>query len=113
MDVVMGLPRTLAGHDAIWVIVDRLTKSAYFLPVLANYPLEKFSQLYIQEKIRLHRVPSTIISDRDPRLTSWFCGALQKEFGTRLCLSTHIILKWMDDRKDYSNPRRYVKGVRA
>ena len=88
MDFVMGLPKTQAGFDAIWVIVDRLTKSAHFLPIRATYPLEKLAQLYVQEIVRLHGVPSTIISDRDPRFTSRFWGALQKAFGTRLCLST-------------------------
>ena len=88
MDFVMGLPRTPSGCDAIWVIVDRLTKSAHFLPIRANYPLEKLAQLYIREVVRLHGIPSTIISDRDPRFTSRFWGAFQKAFGTRLCLST-------------------------
>ena len=68
--------------------MDRLTKSAHFLPIRANYPLEKLAQQYIQEIIRLHGIPSTIISDRDPRFTSRFWGVLQKAFGTRLCLST-------------------------
>lgn len=72
MDSVMGLPRTLAGHDSIWVIVDSLTKFAHFLPIRANYPLEKLAQVYIQEIVRLHQVPSTIISYQDPRFTSWF-----------------------------------------
>ena len=58
------------------------------LTIRANYPLEKLAQLYIQEIVRLHGVSSTVISDRDPRLTSWFWGALQKAFGIRLCLST-------------------------
>ena len=87
MDFVMGLPRTSAEHDAIWVIVDRQTKLAHFLPIRSNYPLEKLAQLYIQEIVRLHGAPSTIISDQDPRFTSRFWGALQKAFGTRLCLS--------------------------
>ena len=84
----MGLPRTPSGYDAIWVIVDRLTKSAHFLPIRANYPLEKLAQLYVQEVVRLHGIPSTIISDRDLRFTSRFWGALFKAFGTKLCLST-------------------------
>ena len=70
MDFVMGLPRTPIGYDAIWVIVDRLTKSAHFLPIRANYSLERLAQLYIQKIIRLHGIPSTIVSDRDPRFTS-------------------------------------------
>ena len=88
MDFVMGLPRTSPGFDAIWVMIDRLTKSAHFLPIRASYPLEKLVQLYIQEIVRLHRILSTIISDRDPRFTSRFWGAFQRAFGTRLFLST-------------------------
>ena len=87
MDFVIGLPRTCVGYDAIWVIVDRLTKSAHFLPIRANYPLETLTQLYIQEIMRLHGIPSTIISNRDPRFTSQFWGAFQRAFGTKLCLS--------------------------
>ena len=53
MDFVSGIPRTQKGHDAIWVIVDRLTKSANFLPISMKYPLEKLSKLYLDEIIRL------------------------------------------------------------
>ena len=70
MDFIMGLPRTSPGFDAIRVIMDRLTKSAHFLPIQASYPLEKLVQLYIQEIVRLHGILSTIISNRDPRFTS-------------------------------------------
>ncbi|XLS75404.1 hypothetical protein HN51_032269, partial [Arachis hypogaea] len=88
MDFVSGLPRTRAGFDAIWVIVDRLTKSAHFLPIRMTYTLEELARLYIKEIVRLHGVPATIISDRDPRFTSRFWGAFQKAFETRLSLST-------------------------
>ena len=88
MDFVTGLPRTQSGCDTIWVIVDRLTKSAHFLPTKIDYPLEKLAQLYIQEIVRLHGTPASIVSDRDPRFTSRFWGAFQKAFGTRLSLST-------------------------
>ena len=88
MDFVTGLPRTQMGHNAIWVIVDRLTKSAHFLPIKATYTLDKLAKLYIQEIIKLHGIPSTIISDRDPRFTSRFWRALQESFGTKLRFST-------------------------
>ncbi|XP_072071943.1 uncharacterized protein [Arachis hypogaea] len=88
MDFVMGLPRTQAGRDDIWVIVDRLTKTAHFLPVKATDSLERLATLYIKEIVRLHGVRTTIVSDRDPRFTSRFWNALQKAFGTKLCLST-------------------------
>ena len=63
MDFMTGLLRTSVGYDVIWVIMDRLTKSAHFLPIRVNCPLEKLAHLYIQEIVRLHGVPFTIISD--------------------------------------------------
>ncbi|XP_016162968.1 uncharacterized protein LOC107605566 [Arachis ipaensis] len=70
------------------VIVDRLTNSAHFLPIRMNYTLEELARLYIKVIVRLHGVPTTIVSDRDPRFTSRFWGAFQKAFGARLSLST-------------------------
>ncbi len=72
MDFVMGLPKTQKNHDAVWVIVDRLTKSAHFLPVRMDYSLDRLAKLYIDEIVRLHGVPVSIVSDRDPRFTSRF-----------------------------------------
>ena len=72
MDFVTGLPRTQRQHDAIWVIVDRLPKSAHFLPINVEDSLEKLAQLYVDEIVRLHGVPVSIVSDRDPRFTSRF-----------------------------------------
>ncbi|WRX18083.1 Integrase zinc-binding domain - like 10 [Theobroma cacao] len=66
MEFVLGLSRTQKGKDAIWVIVDRLTKSAHFVAVHSTYSIEKLAQLYIDEIVRLHRVPVSIVSDRDP-----------------------------------------------
>ena len=72
MNFVTGLPRTQKGHDAIWVIVDRLTKSAHFLAMDIKDSLPKLAQLYIEERVRLHGVPTIIVSDRDPRFVSRF-----------------------------------------
>lgn len=88
MDFVTSLPRIVSGHNAIWVIVDRLTKAAHFLPIRANYSLEKLANLYIKEIIRQHGVPSSIVSDRDPRFTSRFWKALHQAFETQLRFST-------------------------
>ena len=88
MDFVTHLPRTPQGHDAVWVIVDRLTKSAHFLAVRMTFTLERFCQLYIREIIQLHGVPVSIISDRDPRFTEHFWKSFQKAMGTRLTMST-------------------------
>nr|KYP69532.1 Transposon Ty3-I Gag-Pol polyprotein [Cajanus cajan] len=88
MDFVVALPRTRKGHDSIWVIVDKLTKSAHFLPVNIRYSLEKLARLYIDEIVRLHGIPSSIVSDRDPRFTSRFWESLQQALGTQLRLSS-------------------------
>ena len=91
MDFVTGIPRTQRQHDVIWVIVDRLTKSAHFVPVNVEDSLEKLAQLYVDEIVRLHGVPVSIVLDRDPRFTSRFGPSLQAVLGT--CL--HFILKRM------------------
>ena len=88
MDFVIRFSRTRRQHDAIWVIVDRLTKSVHFLPVSNDDPLDKLAQLYVEEIIRLHGVPILIVSDQDPRFTSRFWSSLQDAMGTRLHFST-------------------------
>ena len=88
MDFVVALPRTRSGHDSIWVIVDRLTKCSHFLPFRTGYSLEKMARLYIQEIVRLHGVPLSIISDRDTRFVSKFWENLHKVLGTKLKFST-------------------------
>ncbi|KAK5775737.1 hypothetical protein PVK06_043675 [Gossypium arboreum] len=88
MDFVTGLPLTPKKKDAIWVVVDRLTKSAHFIQVQTDYSLDKLAELYITEIVRLHGVPMSIISDRDPRFTSRFWKKLQEALGTKLNFST-------------------------
>ncbi|GJU00987.1 putative reverse transcriptase domain-containing protein [Tanacetum coccineum] len=88
MDFVTKLPKTTNGYDTIWVIVDRLTKSAHFLPMRENDPMEKLMKLYMKEVVTRHGVPVSIISDRDGRFTSLFWKALNKALGTRLDMST-------------------------
>ncbi|KAJ9553008.1 hypothetical protein OSB04_017053 [Centaurea solstitialis] len=88
MDFVTKLPRTPKGYDTIWVIVDRLSKSAHFLPMKETYSMERLAKLYIAEIVRLHRTPVTIVSDRDARFTSTFWQSFQREMGTRVNLST-------------------------
>ncbi|GJV99542.1 putative reverse transcriptase domain-containing protein [Tanacetum coccineum] len=72
MDLITKLPRSRSGHDAIWVIVDRLTKSAHFLSIREDFSIEKLARLYIDEIVAQHGVPVSIISDRDGRFTSHF-----------------------------------------
>nr|GFC40504.1 reverse transcriptase domain-containing protein [Tanacetum cinerariifolium] len=67
MDFVTKLLRTSSGYDTIWVIVDRLTKSAHFLPMREDYSMDKLTKLYLKEVVTRHGIPITIISDRDPR----------------------------------------------
>jgi len=84
MDFVSGLPKGKRGNNAIWVIVDRLTKSALFLPMKKTDSIDKLAQLYVNEVIRLHGVPVSIVSDRDPRFTSRLWPSIQQALGTRL-----------------------------
>ncbi|GJV51498.1 putative reverse transcriptase domain-containing protein [Tanacetum coccineum] len=93
MDFVTKLPKTTNSYDTIWVIVDRITKSAHFLPMRENDPMEKLMKLYMKEVVTRHGVPVSIISDRDGRFTSLFWKALHKALGTRLDLSTAYHLK--------------------
>ena len=88
MDFVIHLPRTPQRHDAVWVIVDRLTKSAHFLAVRMTFSLEIFCRLYIREIVWLHGVPVSIVSDKDPRFTAHFWKSFQKALGTQLTMST-------------------------
>nr|GFA28356.1 putative nucleotidyltransferase, ribonuclease H [Tanacetum cinerariifolium] len=75
-------------HDAIWVVVDRLTKSAHFLPIRKDYSVSRLAEIFQQEIVRLHGTPSSIVSDRDPRFASRFWKGLQKAWGTRLKFNT-------------------------
>ena len=88
MDFVTHFPRTPRRHDAVWVIVDRLTKSSHFLAVRMTFTLEEFCRLYIQEIVRLHSVLVSIVSDTDPRFTTHFLKSFQKAMGTQLTMST-------------------------
>ena len=88
MDFFVGLPRTQASHDAIWVIVDKPTKSTHFLAIHNTFSLDRLARLYINEIIKLHGVLVSIVSDRDPRFTSRFRARLQKTLGITLHFST-------------------------
>jgi hypothetical protein len=72
MDFIIGLPRTQGGYDSIWVIVDRLTKVAHFIPVKTTYTGVKLAKLYMNKIMCLHRVPKKIVSDRGTQFTSHF-----------------------------------------
>ncbi|CAN4093421.1 unnamed protein product [Withania somnifera] len=87
MDFVSGLPRTSRGFDSIWVIVDKPTKSAHFIPTHSSYSAERPARIYIREVVRLHGVPISIISDRGTQFTSKFWRAVRCDFGTEVHLS--------------------------
>ena len=87
MDFVTGL-RGSRGLDGIWVIVDRLTKSAHFLSIRMTWSAFQLADLFIQQIVRLHGVPRTIVSDRDGRFTSHFWRQVHAALGMRLHFTT-------------------------
>ncbi|GJY68190.1 putative reverse transcriptase domain-containing protein [Tanacetum coccineum] len=88
MDFITKLPKSSQGYDTIWVIVDRLTKSAIFMPMRGTDPMDKLARMYLNEVFTKHGIPVSIIYDRDPRFASNFWRPLQKALGTSLDMST-------------------------
>lgn len=76
MDFVTSFPKTYKGSYTIWVMVDRLTKSAYFILIKISYPLLKLAEVYIERIVNLHGIPLSIVSDKDMRFTSSFWESL-------------------------------------
>ncbi|KAA3480313.1 Transposon Ty3-G Gag-Pol polyprotein [Gossypium australe] len=93
IDFVTGLPLTPKKKDSVWVVVDRLTNSAHFIPVRIDYSLDKLAIYYVSKIVRLHRVPLSIISDRDLRFTSRFWKKLEEALGTKLSFNTAFHLQ--------------------
>jgi hypothetical protein len=85
MDFIVGLPHTPRGYNLIWVIVDRLTKSAHLIPVATTYRVRQYAELYISHIVRYHDIPKTIISDRGSIFVAHFWEQLHE------CLGTHLI----------------------
>jgi hypothetical protein len=111
IDFILGLPKTPTGEDFIWVVFDRLTKSAHFIPMKVNDPMDKLAKLYVQNIVCLYGVPSAIISDRDSRFTSRFWQSLQKEMGKKLKFSMLFILRQMVSLSRQSNSVGYVASL--
>jgi transposase InsO family protein len=88
MDFIVRLPRTRASYDFIWVVVDRLTKSAHFIPVKTSYNSVVLAELYISWIVCLHGVPKKIVSDRGTQFTSHFWQQLHEALGTHLNFSS-------------------------
>jgi hypothetical protein len=85
MDFIVGLPRTSRGYNSIWVIVDRLIKSAHFIPVSTTYRVQQYAELYLSHIVRYHDILLTIISDRGSIFVARFWEQLHD------CLGTHLI----------------------
>ncbi|GJW87585.1 reverse transcriptase domain-containing protein [Tanacetum coccineum] len=120
MDFVTKLPKSSQGYDAIWVIVDRLTKSAIFMPMRETDPMDKLARMYLKEVVTKHGIPVLIIGDRDPRFASNFWRSLQKALGTSLdMIGDKVMLKvlpWKGvvhfDKQGKLNPR-YVRPFKV
>ena len=84
IDFVTELPQAFQGLDTVWVVVDRLTKSAHFLPIQINYSMKKLAQVYIREIAKLHGILESIVSDRDPRFQFKFWKSMSETLGTKL-----------------------------
>ena len=88
MEFLTGLPSTPRGYNAIWVIVDRLTKSTHFIMIGINFLVPKLEEIYILVIVKLHGVPSSVVSDRDPIFTSNFWKRVQDALGFKPRLSS-------------------------
>ena len=88
IDFILKLPRTTREVDSIWVIIDRLAKSAHFIPIVESISAEKLTDIYITEVVVRHRVLVSVVSDRDVCFTSRFRRKFHKELGTQLQFST-------------------------
>jgi hypothetical protein len=87
MDFIVGLPKSYRGNDSIWVIVDRLSKVAHFIPIKTTLRSDQLAQLYVNNIVKLHGAPQTIVSDRGTQYTSKFWEHLQRVMGTNLQFS--------------------------
>ncbi|MCI59277.1 retrotransposon protein, partial [Trifolium medium] len=83
-----GLPKTKKGNEVIWVVIDRLTKAAHFIAMKKGTLVPRLAEIYVEQVVKLNGIPSSIVSDRDPRFTSRFWECLQEALGTKLRLSS-------------------------
>jgi hypothetical protein len=84
MDFIVGFPRTQSGYDSLWLIVDRLTKVAHFIPVKTIYSRPQLAELYMSRIVSLHGVPKKIMSDRGTQFTSQFWERMHETLDTQL-----------------------------
>jgi hypothetical protein len=116
MDFIVGLPRTAKGYDSIWVINDRLTKIAHFLPVKTDHPVTVYAQLYIARILSLHGVPKTIVSDRGPLAAVVHALKMWRHYlmGTHYNIFTdHKSLKYIFTQADLNmRQRRWLEMIK-
>lgn len=103
-DFVIGLPRTSTYHNVIWVIVDTLAKSTYFLLLKASDSTNKFARLYLEEIVRLHCIPFSLVSDKDPHFISRFWKGFRETLYSSFTLALRTIHKLM---ASLNEPFRY------
>nr|GEW20675.1 reverse transcriptase domain-containing protein [Tanacetum cinerariifolium] len=96
LDFVTKLPKSSQGYDTIWVIVDRLTKSAIFTPIREIDPIDKLARIYLKEVVTRHGIPVSIISNRDPRFASNFWRSLQNASDTIMSDSEDSTVTYTD-----------------
>ncbi|GKE72585.1 putative reverse transcriptase domain-containing protein [Tanacetum coccineum] len=111
MDFVTKLPKITTGQDMIWVIVDRLTKSAHFLPMREDELMEKLTRQYLKEVVSRNEVPVLIIFDRDGKFTSHFWRSLNEALGTQLDMSTTYHPQTDGQKFSYNN--NYHTSIKA
>nr|GEY28821.1 reverse transcriptase domain-containing protein [Tanacetum cinerariifolium] len=107
MDFITKLPRTGSGHDAIWVIMDRLTKSAHFLPMCEDYKMDRLARLYLNEIVARYDVPVSIISDQSFHIKVLAINAR----GTRNPVRHEYVLPPFDRRSELA--RLYLNEIVA
>jgi hypothetical protein len=97
MDFIIGLPKTIKQHDAIMVVVDKLSKATHFIPIKSTFKAIDVANIFIKEIFRLHGLPKTIISDRDAKFTSSFWKTCLQAWEHNWHLAWPTILKQMVD----------------
>jgi hypothetical protein len=107
-DFIVGLPLTTRKYNSIWMIVDRLTKSAHFIPVNTNYNVQKYAEIYIAHVLCLHIVLKMIVSGRGSQFVACFWEQLHASLGTHLIHSSAYHPQTDDQTESQPNSRRYA-----